>query len=172
MKMGIRIAKPEDAVSLNKIREATWLDTYPNEEYGLSLKDLKTKDFFNPDAIESWKESIRNQGDESRYWLISVDGEDVAFAIAKKGKEVNELSAIYVHPNYQKRGLGSKIMEKILDFLGTEKAIEVEVVSYNLRTRKFYEKYGFNEIIKESGYEIVPEIFIPTMIIRKKLFDI
>ena len=52
---------------------------------------------------------------------------------------------IVVHPRYQRKGIGSKLLESVIA-AGEEqsKGIGLEVFKINHEAKKFYERYGFN----------------------------
>ena len=52
-------ARPEDAPRIVEIQEATWLDTYPNEEYGITREDIKASELGGEQAIAAWESAIR-----------------------------------------------------------------------------------------------------------------
>ena len=56
------------------------------------------------------------------------------------------LSAIYVLPEYQGRGVGRQLMEQGMEWLGSNKDIILDVVSYNDKATAIYEKMGFGEV--------------------------
>jgi len=144
IKMNIEIvkARPEDAESWCKIRKVAWLDTYPNEEYDIAKEDILLKDFDSPEKVKKWQESFANPGDKS-YYSAKVDGIVVGFSTGNKGSELNEVGAIYIYPQYQGMGIGKLLMNKVLDEFNPQIKTKLNVVKYNERAIKFYEKFGF-----------------------------
>lgn len=143
----IQIAKAviSDIDEIQKIRRITWLETYPNEKLGITKEILESEFSETPEeAVENRK---RREGwfkDSSNYYLMAKDGDNsVGFIICNKGPEYNRIMAAYVLPNYQRRGIGKMLMEKGLEWLGSNKDILVNVASYNQKAQEFYRKFGF-----------------------------
>lgn len=68
----------------------------------------------------------------------------------------NEIGGLFVSPNNQSKGIGSKLV----DFIKKEHTnLEVEVFEKNIIGRSFYDKYGFKRIKKyhhtESGKDVL-----------------
>jgi len=52
---------------------------------------------------------------------------------------------IVVHPNHQRKGIGSKLLESVIAAGKVQsKSIGLEVFKINHEAKKFYERYGFN----------------------------
>lgn len=76
------------------------------------------------------------------------------------------IGAIYVLPGMQGRGIGSKLLEKAINWHGRNEDIFLHVASYNSNAIDFYKRNGFTEtdrdIIDEtanqSGDKEIPEI--------------
>ena len=78
-------------------------------------------------------------------WVFEADGQVVGF-IALIGTEVG---AIFVHPDQQRDGVGSMLMNKAK---ALREELEVEVFVKNTIGRAFYEKHGFT-VIEEKVHE-------------------
>lgn len=57
------------------------------------------------------------------------------------------------NPKYRKQGLGSRLMNKIIDFAKTRKMVKIalDVRSSNKAAVNLYKKFGFNSIDKRRG---------------------
>jgi ribosomal protein S18 acetylase RimI-like enzyme len=67
-------------------------------------------------------------------------------------------------PEYQGKGIGRILLQKILDFLKNSKEIWLEVAIYNENAINFYQKSGFHIVPgTESKREIIEGKFIPTI---------
>ncbi len=172
--VGISIAGPEDVAGIFKVQYDTWLVTYPNEAHGVTIDDIKAKDFTSPERFERWKKSFIDEKDTKNTWVAKDEnGKVVAFCSAFKQSEQNKLSALYVSPEYQGQGIGSKLIFQALSWLGREKDVTIDVVSYNERAQEIYKKFGFEflentspaDSAKLPSGKILPEI---RMIFRKE----
>lgn len=79
-------------------------------------------------------------------WVAEVDGKVLGF-IALIG---NEVGAIFVEPDLHGMGLGKALMDKAHSLHST---LEVEVFEKNTIGRKFYNNYGFKELLRKSHDE-------------------
>ncbi len=57
-----------------------------------------------------------------------------------------KLSAIYLSPEYQGKGVGKKLFQTALNFIG-DKTITINVAKYNQKAIGFYEHFGFKYLI-------------------------
>lgn len=74
---------------------------------------------------------------------------------------------MFVLPEFQGQGFGSKLLDKALNFLDNSKQISIEVVSYNQRAKSLYKKYGFiekdeviDDVITLPNGKIIPKILM------------
>jgi ribosomal protein S18 acetylase RimI-like enzyme len=77
----------------------------------------------------------------------------VQFGAAKNGSEAaasgdQELRRIYVHPDFQNQGIGTRLMEAALAHprLRGAENIYLDVWEYNQGAQRFYQRYGFEVI--------------------------
>ena len=91
---------------------------------------------------------------ESGVFLVAeVDGEVVGFAdLSRVGGEpgVVELAAIYVLPDAQGAGLGTRLLLAGLERFSGAKRIRADVERENLAARRFYEARGFVETSRRT----------------------
>jgi ribosomal protein S18 acetylase RimI-like enzyme len=152
IKIEILKATPEDAQGIVDVQRDTWFATYPNEEYGITLDDIKSRDWDNPERAKRWGRTIENMSDKAHTWVVKVEDKVVGFCSALKGENKNEIRAIYLLPEYQGKGAGKKLISTALDWLGSEKDVSLEVVKYNKQAIDFYKRMGF-----EVGQDLPPQ---------------
>lgn len=139
-------ATPEDAKGIAEVQKEGWLTTYVNDEYGVTEADVLSKDFGGEAHVSRWAEAATKPG--TKTW-VAKDGDNVVgFCFVKSGEDVNHLGALYVLSSTRGTGIGSKLVEQALNYLGREKPIELEVASYNDNAINFYEKFGFKNMGK------------------------
>ena len=162
----IREATIEDVVALRSMQQASWRATYPNEAEGVS-KDwvyARTAEWLAPDRIaESTKRLERVLADPNAFYRVAeLNGEVVGFVHASTSLDKSKyLEAIYTSPATFGRGIGTQLMDPVIEWAGESDFI-LEVVAYNARALKFYEKYGFSKI-KGSDHlyaDTMPTIFM------------
>ena len=156
----IRIAEAQarDIPEMCAIHKQIWLATYAGEACGLSEADILSKDFDSPVKINKWQNSLDDEN--YKLWLAKDGTKIVGFCGAKKGERENDFSVVYILPDYQRKGIGQAFAQKVFDWLGTEKPIQIELASCNKPALNFYEKLGFTNqkvtepLILNSGKQI------------------
>lgn len=137
-------ATPEDAQAIAEIQKEGWLTTYVNDEFGITKEDVLSKDFSSVAHVRRWAESTTKPS--AKTWIAKKERQVVGFCFVKTGEEVNKLGALYVLSSERGTGIGSKLVEQALNYLGREKPIELEVAEYNYNAITFYEKIGFKNM--------------------------
>lgn len=143
-------ATANEAKDIFRIQRDTWLATYPNEEIGITAEMIEERFSDMDGRIQKWKNNI--EGGASRIWVIRSEDCIVGFCGVMEGEQFNRLASIYVDPDQHGGGIGGRLMEQALSYLGKDKDIVLDVASYNTNAIGFYEKYGF-----EIGSEIPEE---------------
>ncbi|MFA6253902.1 MAG: GNAT family N-acetyltransferase [Candidatus Paceibacterota bacterium] len=148
-------AKPEDAAGAQQVFYKTWLDTYPNEECGITAADIEDrfKDRITDEGIAKMADKIANPEPNSLFLLAKDGNKIVGVCRALKNEEKNQLTAIYVLPEYQGRGVGQMFWQKVKKFFDPNKKITVEVATYNQKGISFYQQLGF----VDTGRRFSPE---------------
>lgn len=139
----IRIANEFDAEAIALVHVRSWQIIYRDsipESYLKNLSVIERK--------QQWYELITNG---VKILVIENDGQIVGFASMCQYRESDadqtqgEISAIYLHPDYWRRGLGTKLCQSALlelKRMGFDE-IFVWVVNDNNLARRFYESLGF-----------------------------
>lgn len=148
----IEDARPEDVERIRAIAKDAWVEIYPNETHDISQEDIEAIDWFNEAELEKRRKKIREGKQDSHTWVLKDDkGNVVGFCkVSKDGHKTGEegqreIDAMYLVPELQGKGLGKKLMEKALEWLGADGDIRLEVVSYNNNAINFYKRFGFQE---------------------------
>ena len=148
----IEDAKPEDVERIRTISRDAWLEIYPNETYGITREDIEAIDWLNPEELEKRRKKIREGKDDTHTWVIKDDKNNVVgfCKVSRDGHKTDtegqrEIDAMYVVKELQGKGQGKKLMEKALEWLGTDGDVRLEVVSYNDNAINFYKRFGFQE---------------------------
>jgi GNAT superfamily N-acetyltransferase len=135
MTITIREAKIEDITEIQLVRNSV-------KENVLSNPNLVT----DKDCEEFL--TIRGKG-----WVCEVDGKIQGFAIADL-KESN-IWALFLHPDYEKMGIGTKLQNQMLEWYfqqGKEKVwLGTEPKS---RAESFYRKSGWKEVGMHGKNEV------------------
>ncbi len=146
----IQKAIPEDAQEIGEVYYKTWLDTYPNEEFGVTKEDI---DFIFKDIKNVDGSKYTSLPDDTVYFTAKENGHVVGVCKLVKRDDINELKSIYVLPEYQGKGIGKMFWSEALKFFDSTKETTVKAVTYNKNAIEFYKKLGF----KETGKIIYDE---------------
>lgn len=101
-------------------------------------------------AFAGFKRSLsRVTGDE--FLVAKLDGRVVGFAgIHRLEGEIGEMShvgeiGIAVHPDFQRKGIGTKLLKSSMDLAKTRrfKRLEADILAHNKAMRRLVEKMGF-----------------------------
>ena len=140
-KISIRRAKPSDARMLAVVFEAAWREAYQGVIPGVAREKFIAKR--GPDT---WRAMIgRGRG------LAAMESGDTVVAYASYGRArerslraEGEIDEIYVMPEYQGVGLGSRLFRAVRNDLADHglTRIGVWVLAENARARAFYERLG------------------------------
>ncbi len=156
----------EDAHTIGQIQAEAWLDSYPNPEKGVTKEDIQLKiDEWNQVGDKRIEDNLKNQN--SHTWVAKKDQKVIGFVGVLKTEKENEIKALFVLPTYQGQGIGSKLLETCLNWLGKSKRITLEVVTYNAGAKSLYKRFGFREqgealdniIILPNG-KIIPKVLM------------
>lgn len=162
----VTLARPEDAEVICKIRDVAWLQTYPNEELGITEEQIRINaegpnGEHIPRRIAWLQDKLANPDETWKAYVAKINGIARGFVIASiEDDNKRFLNSIYVEPSFQGYGLGSKLMEQALAWLGSDHDIYLEVTSYNGNAIRFYERLGF----KKTDHEVPEEADRPSYI--------
>ena len=137
MEMKIRQAVLKDAPGIAKVHVDSWRTTYKEIIPGSYLNDLSYDE-----RTDLWNRVLMEERDNV---IVAEDeaGRIIGFASWNGREDSCDLTAIYLLEEFQGRGIGKKMFEKLFRHfkdMGYGK-ITVEVLEDN-KTRYFYEHYG------------------------------
>ena len=162
-------ASADDAVAIRTLQAKSWIDTYPNEELGISLEFIKerTDRWLLRDNLEKSKKHISDKvNDPTQFYRIAMlDKNIVGFVhVSTKENGAKYLEAIYTDPETLGTGLGQTLMASASEWIGGND-VTLEVASYNDRAVRFYEKYGYKKV---EGSEAMFAEIIPMFTMKRK----
>ena len=162
----IRNAVIEDALAIAKVNYLTWLHAYrgivPDSEFdSLDLESL----------TDQWKQNLSIADSRSGTFVVmkgatliaysrfypSVDPDDDQARVATIG-------SMYVDPAFQRRGVGRRLMQAVLEAAKDSgyKETTLHVLTANQRAQEFYETLGWEKDldadIAGSANETVPKV--------------
>ncbi len=136
----IRRVEKEDIAEVKQLLSETWAATYniPAEIIGKlhdqEILELQTQ---NPDIL----------------FVVAADdsGRIVGVATAKiSGDDAIGIERLYVHPHFQRQGIGRELLRSIIRTFPGVKTIRLEVARNNPKGISFYLKHGFVKVAERQ----------------------
>ncbi len=155
MDVQILLAVPEDAEEIQHVFYTTWMATYPNEQHGITVDDLKYryKDAFSKETLDKRRKMIKEMGDNELLLVAKYKTKLIGVCYLEKDKSKNELQAMYILPDYQGKRIGTGFWKEAQNFFDHSKDIIVNVAVYNTKAIEFYKKLGFIDTGKRFSEE-------------------
>lgn len=134
---------------------------------------------FTRERVEGWIENIDYEKALPILGIVRENGADriiasatLSFSSSQTYRHVATLG-ITVHDDYQNRGLGTLLLQRLIDIAGEKgiKKIKLDVVTHNSRAIHLYEKFGFeveghmkmnhyNYVLDDYGDDYVMALFL------------
>lgn len=144
MNILIRKANVKDINEIQKIAKITWHDTYKE----LIPEEIQNKFLEMAYSYKSMIERVENS-----IMLLAEKNDQVVGFINLFIKETDaELSAIYIYPEFQRKSIGTKLLEAAKNNLHEVSIIYVDVEIGNIPGESFYREKGF-KLYKEFDDE-------------------
>jgi len=130
-----------DLRAVQEVARITWAQTYR-----CIIAEDELRSFVERAYSE---ESLRHRMERGVFLVAVLDGEVVGFADFDpdpgRPSEV-ELAALYVLPEMQGRGVGTRLLETGIGRFGAAGSLTLRVAKDNLDGRRFYEARGFRSV--------------------------
>lgn len=156
----------DDIEPATEMRLQSWLDTYVNEEAGITREWVERRNIeqLSPEKVKSRHDRFlkgKTDGTFNAWVAKDASGKIIGSTtpcVDSEGRQ--RVGSIYVDKDWLGEGVGGSLMQKVVDWFDSSKPIELSVVSYNERAKAFYRKWGFEEVPdSESLFEgLMPEI--------------
>jgi len=139
----IQNATVSDVRQIKKLLFETWSEVYKDVLTHEQLITV-TSDWHSPDLL---KKQIK---DQKILFFVVKEGNKIV-ATCNTGeintKEV-EIQRLHVKPGYQRQGLGTTILDHVIESFPKHHKFRIEVEETNSRAVAFYKKYGFRKTKK------------------------
>lgn len=137
MKYSVHRMTQEDIKQVQEVAKKSWNSTYEG------IIPMEIKERFLDTAYND--EMMLRRYKKSIVLVAKHDGIVLGFAnfstVSNDGK--SELAAIYLLPQYQRKGIGSSLLQEGISILDGVKEVFINVEKENNLGRKFYEAKGF-----------------------------
>jgi GNAT superfamily N-acetyltransferase len=152
----IRFALPEDIEDICHVQRAA-VRAIEGEPY-------------TPDIIEAWSvaltlKAVREEmkTPDMTWFVAELSGKVVGFSSIQK----HEVSALYVHPDHQNKGIGSKLLARV-EAEAIRHGIHRLTLFASMNSRQFYESHGYR-VIREMLYPLNDGESMTTLSMEKEL---
>lgn len=114
----------------------------------------------NDALLELWKDIFEDSN--LNYIVINIDGRIVSSCtltviknLTRNARPYGLIENVVTHPNYRKRGLGTKVLHKAIEICRENNCYKVMLLTSSKEefTLKFYEKAGFYRDVKTGFYK-------------------
>lgn len=162
--MWVRSATKEDLSAVRDLLVETWHATY-DDIYGVEKVNDITSRYH---SLEALKKNLAKPYSE---FIIADDGADMlgmAYA-SQKDHKLSILSQLYVHPEHQKKGVGSLLLAEVESAFPGVYALQLEVIDKNRNAVEFYESRGFEKTNTKIDDWGQPNSGISVIVLEKSL---
>jgi ribosomal protein S18 acetylase RimI-like enzyme len=137
----LREARPADADTVRRVAEAAWYDAHADIAGEAAVADFLAE-YYQPAEL---RERFRDGGSTT---FVAVDDDLVGYATAVPGEDAYSLGAIYVHPDRQGEGVGSRLLDRVEAHARGEgyDTLRLVVMRDNDAARGFYEAHSFEHV--------------------------
>lgn len=124
------------------------------EKVDLHLKTIRevNSEDYSQEQIEAWTSFDEGQHvpeEKIERWVAEEDGKLVGFSDYRFDE--GTITGVYVHPDYLRNGIGSKLLEKILED-ARNRGLEELTAEASVTAKEFYQSHGF-EVVKRTVHE-------------------
>lgn len=112
---------------------------------------------FEPWSFEMFEDEVNHPLGFS--WVVCTGEEVVGYICARIVEDVVEISNIAVRPDFQRRGIGSRLLSWVIDRALKERGVRraiLEVRASNEVALRLYTRYGFTVVGERDGYYLTP----------------
>jgi ribosomal protein S18 acetylase RimI-like enzyme len=153
--MQIRKASPDDAEVVRRVADAAWHDAHDDIVGADAVEAFLSKYYAPADLRERYRDGY------STTFVATVDGAVVGYATGVPDDDAYSLGSIYVHPDRQGEGVGSRLLERVEREARASifDTLRLVVMADNEDAVGFYEARGFeragdhyDEFLDVDGY--------------------
>lgn len=152
------LIKTDELSQVSELLKFIWRETFSD-----FLSELPANILFCPEKIKEWVDAANT------YTLVAKTQDNKIVGIISAYHEQNRVhvSNLYIHPNFQKQGLGTVLLSSVFQQFPNVIKFTLRVFEKNIKARNFYLKQGFREVSVRNaifGTEITPSILMEKII--------
>lgn len=164
----------DDAKGIQEVVFRGWLTTYPNADHGITVGDIEErfKDRDSEERLVKTRAQIANPTSGETTLVARIGDTVVGVCVAMRYPDRNQVRAIYVLPNFQRRGIGQALWKAAQEFFDPAHETAVEVAIYNKSAIEFYEGLGFVDSgrrMRNPNFAMKSGAIIPEMEMRRQV---
>ncbi len=123
------------------------------------IYNLEFDNFWKPQNLKSELQNV-----SSKYIVAKENGKIVGFAGIWYSVDDAHITNIVVRKNYRNKGIGSLLLEKLIELAKTKTSLTLEVNTKNEIAQNLYLKYGFKNLgIRKKYYDGIEDAYIMTL---------
>jgi ribosomal protein S18 acetylase RimI-like enzyme len=161
--VSIECANVEDVPEIKQVLSETWRATYSSFLSQATINTV-TSVWHSPNQLAAEIQNPRI------FFGVAKNGDGTIIGLATVGHISDDtvvLSRLYVHPQYQRQGIGSQLLQAGIITFPTTHIIRLEVEEINHSAYTFYHDHGFRET--ESKEERVEGDIIKVTVMEKRI---
>ena len=161
--VSIERANIENVPEIKQVLSETWRATYSLFLSQATINTV-TSVWHSPDQLAAEIQNPRI------FFGVARTDHGAIIGLTTMGQLTDEmvvLSRLYVHPQYQRQGIGSQLLQAGITAFPTARTIRLEVEENNHSAYTFYHNHGFRET--ESKEERVESDVIKVMVMEKHI---
>ncbi len=149
---------PKDAYDIQKLILDAAREVYLNGGKTVEEIEKNAEVALSHDSIKKVAEGLSEFTENDKGIVAKVGDRIVGYFSVERGDDKNEVKAAFVLPEFQGKGIASKLWNDIKGFLNPDVDTYLGVYSTNVNAINFYKKLGFEETGKISTGRILPEM--------------
>ena len=151
-----------------EVREYTFDDAEAHARvHRESVRGIASEDY-SEEVVEAWSSKEPEDSplnDEKKRFVAEEDGEIIGFS--DYNMETNELSGLYVTPEYSSKGIGGKLLE-VAEKDARENGLDHLWCESTITAKNFYKKHGY-DVLKQSNHELKENLEMKIYKMKKEL---
>ena len=160
--MIIEKAKLSEINQIKELLSKTWKATY-SQYYSEEVINKITDNWHSIELLS------KQATDQDVYFATAkIDSKIVGIITVKKDTSISIfINRLYIDPDYQKRGIGSQLLDSAIKYFPHTKIIKVDCEKQNTNACFFYNKKGFKA--KREKRELVEGVMMKTIEYEKQV---